>query len=326
MNILRSTETSSFSPMESKKRSKITVIGAGNVGAASAMRILEAGLGDIVLLDIAGGIAKGKAEDLMDAASLIGHGCKITGTSDYSQTKDSDIVVVCAGLARKPGMTREELLNKNACIVKDITRNFMKFNHRPVVIVVTNPLDVISYVVYKESGLSGKRVVGMAGCLDSSRMNLISSRFLEAPLDSFDAVVMGTHGETMVCLTGSSKAGKEPLARRAPKDAIDRIVEKTKSRGAEIVSYLGTGSAFFAPSAGVFRMVKAILEDSRETMPCSCLLNGEYGVSGIFLGVPVVLGKEGIMNIVQMSLSDDEKRLLNAASNSISSQIAQLNI
>ncbi|MFA5069564.1 MAG: malate dehydrogenase [Candidatus Omnitrophota bacterium] len=312
--------------MKDRKRNKITIIGAGNVGAVCAMRILESGLSDVVLLDVAEGIAKGKAEDLMDAASLIGHGCKITGTSDYADTKDSDIIVFCAGLARRPGMTREELLNKNASIAKDVTLNFMKFNRQPVVIVVTNPLDIISYVVYKNSGLSGKRVIGMAGCLDSSRMNLISSRFLESPLDGFDAVVMGTHGENMVCLPSMSKAGDMSLAKRAAKDTIDRIIEKTKSRGAEIVSYLGTGSAFFAPSAGVFKMARAVFADSRETVSCSCLLNGEYGVSGIFLGVPAVLGKDGIANIVEIPLSNDEKRLLNAAKNFVSGQIALLNI
>ena len=312
--------------MKPFRRNKITVIGAGNVGATSAMRILEAGLGDVVLLDVVEGIAKGKAEDLMDAASLISHGCTITGTSDYKDTKDSDIVVVTAGFARKPGMTREELLHKNAFVAKDVTINFMKFSLNPVVIVVTNPLDIMSYIVYKESGLGSKRVFGMAGCLDSSRMNLMASRYLNRPLDVIDSMVLGTHGETMVPVISRSKVDNILLSDAANKDMVNNIVEKTKSRGAEIVSYLGTGSAFYAPSAGVFRMVKAVLEDTQEIMSCSCMLSGEYGIDGIYLGMPVQLGREGVEDIVEIPLDENEKRLLHAASESVRSQIAELKL
>ena len=312
--------------MKTIKRAKITIIGAGNVGATSAMRILEAGLGDLVLLDIAEGIAMAKAEDLMDAASLIGHGCEITGTSDYKDTKDSDIIIVTAGFARKPGMTREELLHKNASVAKDVVVNFIKFSPNPVVIVVTNPLDIISYVVYKESGLDSKRVFGMAGCLDSSRMNLMASRFLNKPLNKVDSLVLGTHGQTMVPVLSRSKVDNIFLSDAANTDRINSIIEKTKSRGAEIVAYLGTGSAFYAPSAGVFRMVKAILEDTQEIMSCSCMLSGEYGINGIYLGVPAQLGREGIEDIVEIPLDENEKRLLHAASESVRGQIADLKI
>ena len=308
------------------RRNKITVIGAGNVGATSAMRILESGLGDVVLLDVIEQTARGKAEDLMDAASLIGHRCTITGTSDYKDTKDSDVIVVTAGLARKPGMTREELLHKNAAIARDVTVNFMRFSPSPVVIVVTNPLDIISYAVYKESGLDSKKVFGMAGCLDSSRMNLMASRSLNRPVDGIDSMVLGTHGQTMVPVASRSKVDNILLGDAANKDTISNIIEKTKSRGAEIVAYLGTGSAFYAPSAGVFRMVKAVLEDTQEIMPCSCMLQGEYGIHGIYLGVPAQIGRAGIEDILEIPLDENEKRLLHAASESVRSQIAELKI
>jgi malate dehydrogenase len=305
---------------------KITIIGAGNVGATSAMRILESGLGDIVLLDIAEGIARGKAEDMMDAASLIGHGRNIVGTSDYSKTKDSDLVIITAGLARKPGMTREELLEKNVSIIKDVSNNFMKFNNNPIVIVVTNPLDIMAYLVCRVSGLEGKRVIGMAGCLDSSRMDLISARILQRPVTAINSMVLGTHGETMVPLASHSKVDNIHLNDAANKETFRRIFQATKSRGAEIVSFLGTGSAFFAPSAGVFRMAKAIINDTKEILPCSCMLKGEYGIEGIFIGVPAMLGRNGVENIIQLPLAEEEKNLFHIAAESVRAQISELKI
>lgn len=303
---------------------KITVIGAGNVGAASAMRLLEAGLGDIVLLDIAQDIAKGKAEDLMDAASLIGHGRNIIGTSDYSDTQGSDIIVITAGFARKPGMTREELLNKNTSVVRSVVKGFKEFNNSPIVIVVTNPLDIMTFLAYKDSMIDSKRVFGMAGCLDSSRMNLMVERALNKPLQDIDSLVLGTHGETMAPILSHSKVDGENLIHVANRDDIAQIIDKTKSRGAEIVSYLGTGSAFYAPSAGVFRMVKAIVEDTQEILPCSCFLSGEYGFKDIYLGVPAQLGKDGIEEIIELPLNDNEKKLLAAAADSTCKQISAL--
>ena len=310
--------------MTPTERTKITVIGAGNVGATSAMRILESDLGDVVLLDVAEGVAKGKAEDLMDAASLIGHGRRITGTADYEDTRDSDIIVVTAGFARKPGMSREDLLNKNATIIKDVTRKFMEFNKDPVVIVVTNPLDLMTYLTRETSSLDSKKVFGMAGCLDASRMNLMISRQLDKPLAGIASTVLGTHGETMVPAISKSEVSGMPLSDVADKNAIARIVSGTKARGAEIVSYLGTGSAFYAPSAGVFRMVNAVIRDTREIMQCSCMLNGEYGISGVYLGVPVRIGKSGIEEIIELELSGEEKALLEAASTSVRGQIEEL--
>ncbi len=305
---------------------KITVIGAGNVGATSAMRLLEAGLSDIVLLDIAQGIAKGKAEDLMDAASLIGHGRKITGTSDYCDTQGSDIIVITAGFARKPGMAREELLDKNSSVIRSVVKGFKEFNDEPIVIVVTNPLDIMTFLVYKESKIDSRKVFGMAGCLDSSRMNLMVERALNKPLQEIDSLVLGTHGETMAPILSHSKVDGLNLTDIANDGDIAQVIAKTKSRGAEIVSYLGTGSAFYAPSAGVFRMVRAVVEDTQEILPCSCFLKGEYGFNDIYLGVPAQIGAGGIEDIIELPINDNEKKLLGAAADSTRNQISGLKL
>lgn len=305
---------------------KISIIGSGNVGATCALRILERGLADVVLLDIVESLAKGKAEDLMDAASLLGHNRVATGTSDYRLTADSDIIVVTAGFARTPGMSREELFSRNSSVVKEVTVKVMEYNRNPIIITVTNPLDAISYLAYRISKLDSKRVIGMAGVLDSSRMNLMLARQLNRPVHEADALVLGTHGETMVPLTSHSKIGGSSLKEVLKQEEIDDIVRKTKSRGAEIVSYLGKGSAFYAPSAGVFKMAKAVAEDTGEMLPCSCLLNGEYGIRGVYLGVPAKIGRGGVKEIVELSLTEHEKELLKSAAGSISKQIGSLNI
>ncbi|NQT90894.1 MAG: malate dehydrogenase [Candidatus Omnitrophica bacterium] len=303
---------------------KVSVIGAGNVGATCAMRLLESGLCDVVLLDILESLAKGKAEDLMDAASLIGHGNSAIGTSDYRDIVSSEIVVVTAGFARKPGMTREELLTKNASIIKDVAKNIAKHADNPIIIVVTNPLDVMTYAVHKESGLDSKRVFGMAGLLDSSRMNLVISRTLQKPLRDADSLVLGTHGETMAPALSQSKISGKPLTDCASQEMLDDIVKKTKSRGAEIVSYLGKGSAFYAPSAGVFRMVRAIIDDTAEILPCSCFMQGEYGIKDVYLGVPAKIGSEGVKEIVELPLTEDERQFLKTASDSVHKQLQLL--
>ena len=285
------------------------------------MRILEAGYGDIVLLDVADSIAKGKAEDLMDAASLVGHTRKIIGTGDYKDTAQSDIVVIAAGFARKPGMSREELLNKNASIVKDVTKNIMQHTRDPIIIVVTNPLDAMAYVSYKASGIDHKRVIGMAGVLDSARMNLMLARRFNHPVLGIDSMVLGTHGETMVPVASQSKIDGRSLSdMMEPKDMSD-VVTKTKSRGAEIVNYLGQGSAYYAPAAGVSRMVKAIVEDKREILPCSCYLAGEYGFHDIYLGVPCRITRGGMKEILELKLSNDELKALKDAAESVRAQI-----
>lgn len=306
---------------------KITIIGAGNVGATCAMRLLEADLGDIVLLDIVESLAKGKAEDLMDAASLIGHDRFITGTSDYKDTRESNIVIITAGFPRKPGMSREELLSKNASIVKGVAKNVSECSKDSIIIVVTNPLDVMSYLVYKESGFDSKRVIGMAGVLDASRMDLMLARRLNKPVRKIESLVLGTHGETMVPIASHSKVEGANLADILSVQDLGEVVKRTKSRGAEIVSYLGKGSAFYAPSAGVFRMVKAIVRDTHEVLPCSCLLQGEYGIKkGVYLGVPAEIYKSGVKTILELPLSDDEKELLQVASGSVRKQIDSLSL
>jgi len=303
---------------------KITIVGAGNVGATCAMRLLEGDLADIVLIDIAEGIACGKAEDMMDAASLLGHTRNIIGGSDYELTKESDIVVITAGFARKPGMTREELLTKNAAVVGDISSKITQYSKDPIIIVVTNPLDVMSYLAWKNSKLNKRKVIGMAGSLDSSRMNLITSRILNKDLADVDSLVLGTHGETMVPVSSHSKVDGVSFDSSLSKDIISKIIDKTKARGAEIVSYLGSGSAYYAPSAGVYRIVRAIVEDSQEILPCSCLLEGEYGIDGIFLGVPAQIGRDGVSEIIELSLSDTESTLLKNAADSVRSKLENL--
>lgn len=301
---------------------KISVIGAGNVGATCAMRLLESGIADIVLLDKYEGVAKGKAEDLMDAASIIKHKRSIFGTGNYNDTAGSDIVIITAGFPRIPGMTREELLLKNAAIVNEVAENITKFSKDTIIIVVTNPLDIMAYIAYKKSGLDSAKVIGMAGVLDCSRMNLLTSRILDRPLANVDSLVLGTHGQTMVPAISQSALDNKPMEKSADTNQIKNIIEKTKERGAEIIAYLGTGSAFYAPSAGVFKMVKAIIENSEEILPCSCLLKGEYGFNNIYLGVPVKLGKRGVREIVELNISSEEKDLLARAAESVRKQLA----
>jgi len=303
---------------------KITIIGAGNVGATCAMRLLEADMGHIVLVDILENLARGKAEDLMDAASLIGHNSRIEGASDYTATKNSDIVVITAGFARKPGMSREELLNKNASIVISVAGSVIEHSPDPLIIVVTNPLDVMTYAVYRETGLSHTRVFGMAGVLDSSRMNLMVARSMKRSIAGIDSMVLGTHGQTMAPVVSHSKVDGVGLSGSVSSEQLQQIIDKTKARGAEIVSYFGTGSAYYAPSAGVFKMVKTIVEGSDEILPCSCFLTGEYGFEGIYLGVPARLGKDGVEEIVELPLTDDEQALLKAAADSVRGQIQLL--
>jgi malate dehydrogenase len=285
---------------------------------------LESGLADVVLIDIEEGTAKGKSEDLMDAASIIGHNRSIAGGSDYRMAKDSDIIIITAGFARKPGMSREELLVKNASVVSDVTAQCMRFNKEPIIIVVTNPLDIMAYLAHKKSALGADKVIGMAGILDSSRMNLIAARYLKKDLGRIDSMVLGTHGKTMVPIMKQSKLEGKAMADHADKDLIEVIKQKTKDRGAEIVSYLGSGSAFYAPSAGVFKMVKAIAEDTKEILPCSCMLNGEYGISGIYLGVPAKIGRRGVEEIIEFPLGDDESSGLKTACESVRKQIESL--
>ncbi len=300
---------------------KTTVIGAGNVGALTAARLVEAGLCDVALLDIVEGLAKGKAEDIMDAAGVLKFNTQVSGSTDFSQMKDSGIVIITAGFARKPGMTREDLLLKNAAIVKGVTENIAKYAPGAVIINVTNPLDAMAYLAYKTSGFKKEKVIGMAGLLDSSRMDLAISRALNKPINKINSVVLGTHGETMAPALSQSKIDGKPAEKvLSEKDRTD-VVDKTKNRGAEIVSYLKTGSAFFSPSAAAAKMAEMIIKDKKELITASCLLSGQYGISDIFLGVPAILGKNGIEKIVELKITQQEQASLLKAAESVKEAI-----
>jgi malate dehydrogenase len=287
-------------------RPKVTVVGAGNVGATTAQRIVEAGLADVVLVDIVEGLPQGKALDLAEAAPVVGHDCQITGTNDYADTVGSDLIVVTSGLARQPGMSRDDLMIKNAGIVRSVVQASAAHSPGAVLIVVTNPLDVMCHVALEASGFSPERVIGMAGVLDSARFRTFIAQELGVSVTSTHAFVLGGHGDTMVPLPRYSTAGGVPITELLPAEAVERLVQRTRDGGAEVVALLKTGSAFYAPAAAVTQMVDAILNDRRAILPCAAFLQGEYGVDGLFVGVPVKLGRRGIEEIVQIELSDEE--------------------
>jgi malate dehydrogenase len=293
-----------------KSSHKVAVIGAGAVGATLAQRIFEAGLADVVLVDILKHIACGKALDLLDAASITGTEQAITGTDNYKDIEGSDIVVITAGLPRKPGMSREDLIAKNAAIIRDVCGRIKTHAPDAIVIVVTNPLDSMTYLAWKLTGFPMERVFGMAGVLDGSRFIGLLADHLKAPRSSIETYVLGSHGDTMVPVVSKTLVSGRSVAAAIPKDALEKIVKRTCDRGAEIVSLLGTGSAYYSPSAAVFAMVKAILTDTKTIMSASARLNGEYGLKDIFIGVPCRIGRAGIEKIIELELSGDEKAAL----------------
>jgi malate dehydrogenase len=287
-------------------RPKVTVVGAGNVGATAAQRIVEAGLADVILVDIVEGLPQGKALDLAEAAPLVGHDCQITGTNDYADTVGSDLIVVTSGLARQPGMSRDDLMIKNAGIVRSVVQASAAHSPGAILIVVTNPLDAMCHVALEASGFSPERVIGMAGVLDSARFRTFIAQELGVSVTSTNAFVLGGHGDTMVPLPRYSTAGGVPITELLPGEVVERLVQRTRDGGAEVVALLKTGSAFYAPAAAVTQMVDAVLNDRRAVLPCAAFLQGEYGVDGLFVGVPVKLGRRGIEEIVQIELSDEE--------------------
>ena len=285
---------------------KVSIIGAGAVGATLAHRVLESGLADVVLLDIFKKIAQGKAMDLSDASPIAGHERHITGTDDYGDIKSSDIVVITAGFPRKPGMTRDELISKNAGIIKDVAGRVKTHAPKSIVIVVTNPLDVMTYLTYKTTGFPRNRVIGMAGVLDGARFIYLIASFLGVPRSSVETYVLGSHGDAMVPLISNTRVNGKPVTGLMAGEDLAAIVKRTRDRGAEIVSLLGSGSAYYSPSAAVFKMIEAILKDKRETLTVSAYLEGEYGVSGLYIGVPCKIGKPGIEKVVELALSGEE--------------------
>ena len=288
-------------------RPKVTVIGAGNVGATAAQRIAEAGLADVVLVDIVEGLPQGKALDLAEAAPIVLHDSRLTGTNDYAETAGSDIVVVTSGLARQPGMSRDDLLFKNAGIVRSVVEQAVRHSPDCILIVVTNPLDAMCHVAKDASGFPRERVLGMAGVLDSARFRTFIAQELGVSVEDTHAFVLGGHGDTMVPLPRYSTVAGIPITELLPAERIEALVERTRNGGAEIVGLLKTGSAFYAPGASVFEMVEAILLDRKRVLPCAVYLQGEYGTRDLFVGVPCVLGAGGMERVVEIPLTPDEQ-------------------
>jgi malate dehydrogenase len=303
---------------------KISIVGAGQVGATCAQRILERGLADVALIDIAEGLARGKALDMGQAAATEGYDLKIEGGSDYSLMKGSEAVVVTAGLARKPGMTREDLLSQNARIVKGIANNIKEFCPGAIIIMVTNPLDVMTYLAYKISGFEKERVFGMAGVLDSARFRFFIAERLKVSPSEVEAFVLGGHGDSMVPLAGHTNVKGSPIDEFLSDYEIDTLVNKTRNGGAEIVSLLKTGSAFYAPSSAVCEMLEAVLKDKNEVLPVSAYLERQYGLEDVYCGVPARLGRGGIEEVVEFKLSQEELAALHKSARQVKEGIGYL--
>jgi malate dehydrogenase len=290
---------------------KVTIVGSGNVGATAARSIADKELADVVLIDILEGIPQGKGLDILEACPVEGSDSRVLGTNDYADTANSDIIVITAGLARKPGMSRDDLLMKNYEIIKSVTEQVVGHSPDSIIIPVTNPLDAMCQVVYKVSKFPRERVIGMAGVLDSARMRTFIAMELNVSVENVHAFVLGGHGDTMVPLPRLSTVAGVPITELLSKEAVDRISTRTANGGAEIVKLLGTGSAYYAPASSVVEMVEAILKDKKKILPCAVHLQGEYGINGLFVGVPVKLGARGVEQIFQIKLTTDEQAALN---------------
>ncbi|WP_449355632.1 malate dehydrogenase [Virgibacillus natechei] len=301
------------------KRNKISVIGSGFTGATTALLIAQKELGDVVLVDVPDmeDPTKGKALDMLEASPAQGFDATIQGTSNYADTKDSDLVIITAGIARKPGMTRDDLVNTNAKIMKSVTSEIVKYSPETYIVVLTNPVDAMTYSVFKESGFPKERVIGQSGVLDTSRFRAFVAQELNLSVKDITGFVLGGHGDDMVPLIRYSYAGGIPLEKLISKDRLDEIVERTRKGGGEIVGLLGNGSAYYAPAASITVMAEAILKDQRRVLPSIAYLEGEYGYSDIYLGVPTVLGGKGIEEIIELDLTDGEKEQLDKSAASV---------
>jgi malate dehydrogenase len=304
---------------------KITVIGAGNVGATAAHRLAEKHFArDLVLLDVVDGIPQGKALDMYESGPVGLFDTQVIGTNDYRDTADSDIVLITAGLARKPGMSREDLLMKNASIVRDVTDQIMTYSKNPFIVMVSNPLDIMTHTAYVRSKLPRERVIGMAGVLDSARFRSFIAEELKVSMQDINACVLGGHGDSMVPVVKYTTVAGIPLSELLPQDKIDALVERTRNGGAEIVNYLKQGSAYYAPAASAVEMIEAIVLDRKRILPCSVLLDGQYGINGVFVGVPVKLGKNGIEQILEISLAPAELDALQKSADIVASNCKTL--
>ncbi len=289
---------------------KVTVVGAGNVGATAAQRLAEKDLSDVVLVDIIEGVPQGKALDLTEAAPVEKHDAQITGTNTYDASADSDIVIITAGIPRKPGMSRDDLITTNAGIMKSVTEEIVKRSPEAVLIIVSNPLDAMCHVAYDVSGFPKQRVIGMAGVLDSARFRAFISMELDVSVENIHAFVLGGHGDTMVPLARYSTVAGIPITELMSADRIDALVERTRNGGAEIVGLLKTASAYYAPSAAAVEMAESILKDKKKILPCAAYLEGEYGLKDLFIGVPVKLGSNGVEEVIEIELTDEENNAL----------------
>ncbi len=296
---------------------KVTIVGSGNVGATTARSIADKELADVVVLDILEGVPQGKGLDILEACPVEGSDARVLGTNDYADTAGSDIVVITAGLARKPGMSRDDLLAKNHAIIKGVTEQVMVHSPDCIIMPVTNPLDAMAQVVYRTSGLPRERVIGMAGVLDSARMRAFIAQALDVSVENTHAFVLGGHGDTMVPLPRYSTVAGIPITELMDAAAVEAIVKRTAQGGAEIVKLLGTGSAYYAPGSAVVEMVEAVLKDKKKILPCSVFLQGEYGVHDLFVGVPVKLGARGVEDIVQIALTPDEDAALKRSAEAV---------
>tara|TARA_B100000029_G_scaffold68806_1_gene61207 strand:- start:602 stop:1543 length:942 start_codon:yes stop_codon:yes gene_type:complete len=290
---------------------KISLIGAGQIGGTLAHLLSIKEFADIVLFDVAEGIAKGKALDIAQSTSVDGYETNIVGTNKYEDTKNSDVIIITAGVPRKPGMNRDDLLGINLKIIKEVAEGIKKTSPKAFVICITNPLDVIVMAFQKYSGLPTSQVVGMAGILDTSRFKYFLSQELNVPVKNIDSLVLGGHGDTMVPMPNHTKVNGKPLNQLIKKEKLDSIIDRTRKGGAEIIKFLEKGSAFYAPAASGVEMAESYIKDLKKTLPCAAYLNGEYGVKDLYAGVPVVIGKKGVEQIIEIDLSDKEKENFN---------------
>ncbi len=306
------------------KRNKITIVGAGNVGATCAHWAAAKELGDIVLIDVAEGIPQGKALDLMEAAPVEGYDSIIIGTNDFADTANSDVVVITAGMARKPGMSRDDLLNINAGIVRNVTEQVVKYSPNAYLLVVTNPVDVSAYIAYKASGFPANRVFGLSGVLDSARFRTFIARELNVSFEDVTSFVLGGHGDDMVPMVRYTYVGGIPVEKLIPADRLSAMVDRARKGGAEIVNYLKTGSAYYAPSASVMQMAECILKDKKRILPVSAYLQGEYGENDVFSGVPAIIGGNGVEKIIELDLDETEMSALRNSINSVRTNMAKI--
>ena len=307
-------------------RKKVTIVGSGNVGATAAHWIAAKELADVVLIDIIEGVPQGKGLDLLEAMPIEKRDSSITGTNDYKDTANSDIVVVTAGIPRKPGMSRDDLLNTNLGIMKAVIGEAVKYSPNCILIIVSNPLDAMAQAAYKMSGFLRERVIGMAGVLDSARFRAFIAAELKVSVENVTAFVLGGHGDTMVPLPRYSTVAGIPITEWMDKATVDRLVQRTRDGGAEIVKYLKTGSAYYAPSAAVAEMVEAIVKDKKKILPCAAYLQGEYGINGLYVGVPVKLGAKGIEQIIEIKLTAEEKAELDKSAAAVKELVGVIGV